>query len=106
MNVIIRAGCYYIERSVQDRNWLPDGSADGLRSGPDWCAKERMGVGGGDCIMGSMGVMLGVMSSVTMFVVMASVMTMMTSGPVTEGEADKCCYEDDTQHVDTVTVRT
>ena len=60
--------------------------------------------GGGMCVI--LGGMSGVMSSVTMFCMMASVMTMMTSGPITEGEADKCCYEDDTQHVDTVTVRT
>lgn len=76
--------------------------SDSMR--PNWCSgllgyRARMGVGssGGGCVVGGVdrggmcrvvGVMLGVMSSVTMFCVMASVMTMMTSGPVTEGEAD------------------
>ena len=78
--------------------------------GPGHCSLgrgARMGVdsGGGGGVMRGVGgaVMLGVVRSL---MVSTMVSTVVTSGPVTEGEAGECCHKQKAEHdVDTVTVR-
>ena len=106
----------YIERSAQ--GWpLRPGSDRPHRLGPQGRPLSgrgslgrgaRLGVtgshGGGVSGVGSVaggGVMLAMMGGV-----MTSVVAVMTSGAVTQGEADKGGHEEDAEHVDTVMVRT